>query len=160
MTLVIVIGLLVIGFVLVTVEALTPGVHVFGVSGSVMVLAGIAYATLRMGPVAGATTFLVSLVVAAAIVTYVIKSGTLTRMTLQTEQRKDEGYRTDNVGLKRFVGKQATVLHDLRPVGYVEIGGERVEAVSESDFVTKGKTVEVVRVDGARVIVRTVAQVS
>ncbi|MFN7975064.1 MAG: NfeD family protein [Acidobacteriota bacterium] len=158
MTWIIVIGLLVLGFVLVTIEALTPGVHIFGVGGGLMVLAGIVYATVKMGPAYGAGTMLVSLVIFGALATYVVKSGTFRHMTLESAQHKDQGYRADNAGLKRFLGKQGTVLHDLRPVGYVEIAGERVEAVSESDFVVKGKAVEVVKVDGVRLVVRVMAQ--
>lgn len=156
MTILIVVILLVFGFALLTVEAMAPGVHIFGITGGILVLGGIALATVAMGPVWGAVTFMVSVLIFSVVLVVSIKSGTWKRMTLVTEQRKDAGYRSDNVTLSRFLGKRGKVLHDLRPVGYIEIGGERVEAVSESDFVNKGEPVEAVRLDGARLVVRPV----
>ena len=42
----------------------------------------------------------------------------------------------------------------LRPAGAVDIGGSRVDVVSDSEFVSKDSQVEVIRVEGSRVVVR------
>lgn len=157
MTIAIILMLLVMGFLLLLVEAMTPGVHVFGVMGGLMVLGAIAYTTVMYGSRWGAATFVASLALFGVILYVAIRSGTWKRLTLQTEQRRDAGYRSDDAGINRHLGRQGKALYDLRPVGYVELGGERIEAVSESEFVKKGDTVEVVRVDAGRLVVRPVA---
>ena len=154
MTVAIVIVLLLAGFVLLAIEAMAPGVHIFGITGAIFIVGGIAYATVALGPAWGAGTFLVSVLVFVAIVVAALKTGTWKRLTLETEQRKDQGYRSDNETMSQYVGKIGTVLHDLRPVGYMDVGGQRLEAISESDFVAKGQTVSIVRVDGGRLVVR------
>jgi membrane-bound serine protease (ClpP class) len=45
-------------------------------------------------------------------------------------------------------------LTPLRPAGTAALGGERVDVVSDGDFVDAGEAVEVVRRDGNRVVVR------
>ena len=49
------------------------------------------------------------------------------------------------------IGEVATT---LRPVGAALFGNERVEVVSEGEFLQKGAKVEVVRVDGTKITVR------
>lgn len=49
------------------------------------------------------------------------------------------------------IGQAAT---PLRPSGWVLFGDEKVDVVSEGEFLKKGTTVEVVRVEGHKVVVR------
>jgi membrane-bound serine protease (ClpP class) len=42
----------------------------------------------------------------------------------------------------------------LRPAGIVRFGNRRVDVVSEGDFIEKGETVVIVRVEGNRVVVK------
>ena len=53
-------------------------------------------------------------------------------------------------------GERGTATSDLRPAGVAKIGSERVDVVTEGDFVNAGSTVEVLRVEGSRVVVRAV----
>ena len=45
----------------------------------------------------------------------------------------------------------------LRPAGIADIGGARVDVVSDGEFIEPGAAVQVVRVDGNRVVVRRAA---
>ena len=56
------------------------------------------------------------------------------------------------------VGRTAIALTDLRPSGFVDMDGQRVDALSEGDMVRKGQTVEVIRDLGTEVVVRLQAQ--
>ncbi|MBO8141421.1 MAG: ATP-dependent Clp protease proteolytic subunit [Firmicutes bacterium] len=51
-------------------------------------------------------------------------------------------------------GTLGRALTPLRPAGTVDIGGRRVDAVSEGGFIPKGAAVQVVRASGGRVTVR------
>jgi membrane-bound serine protease (ClpP class) len=44
----------------------------------------------------------------------------------------------------------------LRPAGTADFDGERIPVVTEGDHVTAGRTVEVVAVEGNRIVVRPV----
>ena len=56
------------------------------------------------------------------------------------------------------IGRTAIALTDLRPSGFVDMDGQRVDALSEGDMVRKGQTVEVIRDLGTEVVVRLQAQ--
>jgi len=43
---------------------------------------------------------------------------------------------------------------DLRPSGAAEVGGERIDVVTEGEYVPAGSGVQVVRSDGYRHVVR------
>lgn len=55
-----------------------------------------------------------------------------------------------------LVGRRGTALSDLRPAGIARFGDERVDVVSDGDYVPAGATLNVLRVEGVRVIVRAV----
>ena len=54
----------------------------------------------------------------------------------------------------RLVGRQGTTVTALRPAGTVDFDGERVPVVTEGDHVVAGRPVEVVAVEGNRIVVR------
>ncbi len=53
-----------------------------------------------------------------------------------------------------LVGASGKTLTDLRPSGTAEIAGERIDVVTEGEFVKAGATVTVIRAEGYRHIVR------
>jgi membrane-bound serine protease (ClpP class) len=53
-----------------------------------------------------------------------------------------------------LLGKSGIATSDLRPAGVARIMGERVDVVTQGDFVASGQTIEVFRVEGNRVVVR------
>lgn len=53
-----------------------------------------------------------------------------------------------------LIGHPGVAITDLRPSGVVEVDGERIDVVTEGDFVAAGAAVRVVRADGYRHVVR------
>jgi membrane-bound serine protease (ClpP class) len=53
-------------------------------------------------------------------------------------------------------GQTGVASTDLRPAGIATIAGERVDVVTEGDFISNGTPIAVMRVDGNRVVVRKV----
>ncbi|GBD15787.1 hypothetical protein HRbin26_00680 [bacterium HR26] len=53
-----------------------------------------------------------------------------------------------------LVGRRGVALTDLRPGGFVSIEGERVDVVTEGEYLRAGEPVEVVRDEGYRRVVR------
>jgi membrane-bound serine protease (ClpP class) len=54
------------------------------------------------------------------------------------------------------VGRDGTALTDLRPSGTARIGDERVDVVTEGEYVPQGSRVQVLRSEGYRHVVRKV----
>jgi membrane-bound serine protease (ClpP class) len=52
------------------------------------------------------------------------------------------------------LGKGGTAATPLRPAGVAYLDGERVDVVSEGAFIEAGQPIDVIRVDGNRIVVR------
>ncbi len=84
------------------------------------------------------------------------KPGSTIAKSLVLRERSDaaEGYVAADLAKKSLVGKKGTALSMLRPAGKVEVEGMRVDAVSEGDFIQRGREVQVTKVEGNRVVVK------
>jgi membrane-bound serine protease (ClpP class) len=54
----------------------------------------------------------------------------------------------------RWLGKSGIATTPLRPAGLAYLDGERVDVVSEGAFIEAGQPIDVIRVDGNRIVVR------
>ena len=55
-----------------------------------------------------------------------------------------------------YLGKEGVALTPLRPAGTIDIDGDRVDVVTEGDFLATGTKVKVIGLDGTRIVVRLV----
>ncbi|MDP2955681.1 MAG: NfeD family protein [Longimicrobiales bacterium] len=158
------------GLVLVGVEMfIIPGFGLFGVLGGVAVLGGVYMALLgdlpttpdftRAGMVLTSSIIIV-LVSAWAIIRSLRGNSRLARsgIFLFTRTDRDIGYesaphRTD------LVGREGKAITDLRPSGTGLFGDERVDVVSESEWIPAGTVIRVVSAEGYRHVVRPVPRV-
>jgi membrane-bound serine protease (ClpP class) len=76
------------------------------------------------------------------------------RLILKTGLSAGEGFASPPEGDKQWLGKSGTAISPLRPSGIVDVGGERVDVVSDGEFIESGARVVVTRVDGNRIVVR------
>lgn len=53
-----------------------------------------------------------------------------------------------------LIGETGRALTELRPAGIAEIGGQRVDVVTEGEFIEEGATIEVTEAEGNRVVVK------
>ena len=75
------------------------------------------------------------------------------RLVLKDATTTEEGY-VSNANRIELIGKQGKSITPLRPSGTVVLDGERLDVVTEGNYVDGGKTVEVVKVEGSRIVVR------
>jgi membrane-bound serine protease (ClpP class) len=153
------------GVILIGVEIfIIPGFGLFGVLGGVGVLAGVYLSLIGGIPTvpdfaqAGAilsTSLLIILLTTWALLRHLPQSNRLTRsgVFLLTKGDRKEGW-TSTVRRLDLVGREGVALTDLRPSGTVLIGEERVDAVSESEWIEDGTAVKVVSSEGYRHVVR------
>ena len=158
------------GLVLVGVEVFViPGFGLFGILGGVAVLGGLYMALLgnlpttpdftRAGMVL-TTSILIVLVSVWALIRALPGSSRLARsgVFLLTRTDRDIGYES---APHRFdlVGREGRAITDLRPSGTALVGEERIDVVSESEWIPAGSPIRVVTAEGYRHVVRAIPQV-
>ncbi len=153
------------GMVFLAVEVLiVPGFGLFGVLGIFGVLGGVYLSLLGSIPTmrdittaAGilSTSLLLIMVVAWAVLRHLPKSRHLYRsgVLLGAATDSESGYQS---ALKRpdLVGITGVAITDLRPSGVGLFDDERIDVVSESEWIEEGTPIEIVRADGYRHLVR------
>lgn len=76
------------------------------------------------------------------------------KLVLRDKTTTEEGYLSQPINIRDYLGQEGVALTALRPAGAVKIGAERVDVVTEGDFIAAGDRVKVIKVDGSSVIVR------
>ena len=152
-------ALFLLGLGLLAVEVFLPGFGIFGLAGLVAFLSSV-YLFTGGGPeaiTAMATAIVVTLAGTILMLRFATRRGFLLRLTLPARLGKKEGF-LSHEDSSDLVGQTGTAATPFRPAGILDIGGRRVDAVSEGGFVTAGATLQVLRVEGGRIIVREVNQ--
>ncbi|MBN1268301.1 MAG: nodulation efficiency protein D [Kiritimatiellae bacterium] len=65
-------------------------------------------------------------------------------------------FKATRAGLPELLGKEGVTQTELRPAGIAKIDGQRVDVVTESDWVAVNVKVRVIEVEGNRIVVREV----
>lgn len=145
--------LLVLGLILLIVEMFTPGFGVAGGSGLLLLIIGI---VLTARDIKEAVIMLIILLVLVAIGVFIIirsaQKGKLSKLILHTASKTKDGYSTsdDNSAL---VGLEGVALTTLRPAGTGEFDGQRLDVVTEGDFIENGVKIRIIRTEGRRIVV-------
>lgn len=79
------------------------------------------------------------------------------RLKLPTRQKKEAGFAASEISVDR-VGKVGVALTDLRPSGTGMFNGERLDVISEGDYIDAQEGIEIVKEEGYRLIVRRLSQ--
>jgi len=156
-----------LGVVLVLVEALIlPGLGVFGILGGIAILAGI-YMSLLGGIPTTQDYTRAGMVLSMTIGLVVVSSWFLMRrlpanrrltrlgIFLGEETGRETGY-TSSVRRDELLGKEGTAITDLRPAGTGLFDDERVDVVSEQEWIEEGSPIRIVASEGYRHVVRLV----
>jgi membrane-bound serine protease (ClpP class) len=160
-----------VGLALLGVEVFViPGFGVFGVLGGLAVLGGLYMSLLggiptvpdftRAGVVLS-TTILLILVSVWAIVRSLPGSSRLARsgIFLLSRTDRDIGYESAP-SRPDLVGLEGTAITDLRPSGTALFGDERIDVVSESEWIPAGTAIRVESAEGYRHVVRPIRKVT
>ena len=152
MTAAAIVAVLVLGLLLLFTEAaIIPGFGVAGVLGILALAAGALAAWTELCPFWGTVTGGIS-IIAAGVMLYVIpKSKAGRRMVLEHSQAEavSQQDRSD------LVGRRGITVTPLRPIGRVRFGHDEVDVMTEGEYIESNQEVEVMTVQGPRVVVRT-----
>lgn len=149
--------LLVLGFVLLLIEVFVPGFGIFGIGGIICLGSSVYF----LWGSSGVVLYLIAGIIAAMvvivflIVKFLPQNPLWNVMVLKNQQKTQDGY-SSSANYKRYLGKHGKALTPFRPSGTALIEGERVDVVTEGEFLSAGVELVVVKVEGSRIIVREV----
>jgi membrane-bound serine protease (ClpP class) len=141
-----------------------PGFGVAGVLGTLAIVASMVLAMMGARPttgdvaqslaVLGASLF-ITMAVIYAWLRHLPNSGRFSGLLLRGAVNKAQGFvSAPNRG--DLVGRDGVAVTDLRPSGTARVGEERLDVVTEGEYVSQGSRVQVVQSDGYRHVVRAV----
>lgn len=150
--------LFVLGIIFCAIEMCVPGFGFFGISGIVLIVAGI---IVRM--VCGGDLYMLLYMLLIALVLLILMLVVFSRLITKGRLGKTAIF---NVGTSvpedktegtkdysHLVGAEGTVISDLRPVGKARFGDNVIDVVSRDGFVEKGRDIQVVSTEGGKVVV-------
>lgn len=145
----------VIGLIMLLLEFFVPG-GIVGIIGGALIIISLLFAG------ASVTHMAYSIIIAMfiAVIGMVIlmkffgkKLHVFNKLVLRDATTTEEGY-VSNTNRVELIGRVGEAVTPLRPAGVIIIDNERIDAVSEGSYIDKGKIVEVIKVEGSRIVVR------
>ncbi len=153
----IVLAMLIGGLLLLFIEvALIPGFGITGVTGIIVIFSGLGLAfwklDIRLAVLYsfGSMAALVGLVLWAIYIFPHTSVGK--KFVLNAKISVEDGF-TATRDLDRFVGMEGIATSDLRPSGIARIGDERMDVLSDGEFVPRQSKIKVLRVKNGALIV-------
>ena len=157
--------ILCLGILLLLIEIFViPGFGIAGVSGIILILAGI-FLSLVKHPLSAPKAQLVQAfytLSSAIIITFVgiilswkflPRTGLWRRLILNSAETKKEGFQSAT-SRESYLGKTGRSLTPLRPSGRAVIEEKTLDVITEGEFIDKDKAIKVIKVEGNRIIVK------
>ncbi|MBR5258099.1 MAG: hypothetical protein IKV51_04060 [Clostridia bacterium] len=151
---VVIIACLLIGAGLITLEAITPGLGLPGVSGAALLAVGTWLVWRDYGVTWGLVTLLASLVITSCAVVMSLKSAASGRLSKSRIILGDSTPVPDIDAEVSLVGQEGEALTPLSPIGEASIGGKRLEVLSDGGYIPKGAKIVVLRTEGKKIMVK------
>ncbi|MFY9285516.1 MAG: NfeD family protein, partial [Tissierellaceae bacterium] len=99
----------------------------------------------------------IAIIITTIITIVLVKRGFESKLfksvVLTSEHRTEKGYVSSRAS-EELLSKRGITVSELRPSGFVEIDGKRVDVLSDEGFMSIGTEVEVVRIEGSKIFVR------
>lgn len=140
-----------------------PGFGVFGIVGIVLMVASlflgligdfdiidgniITFAITQL-----AVVFVLTFVAILTLVKFLPKTTMFSKLILKEEVSEKSGYTSEHTS-KSLMGMEGIALTDLRPSGAALINGNRIDVVTEGDFINHNSKIIVKAVEGSKVVV-------
>ncbi|MGH7346946.1 MAG: NfeD family protein, partial [Candidatus Rokuibacteriota bacterium] len=159
--------LVAVGVVLLALEIFViPGFGITGVLGILALFGGLALSLVGAGATGAGVIFaigrvslslLLALAASLALLRFLPHLPYGQRLVLDTGLDARAGYASAPETDLKWVGKRGTSATPLRPAGIADFEGQRVDVVSQGEYIEMDAPIEVVRVDGNRIVVRPAA---
>lgn len=169
------IGLFLVGVILLIVEIfITPGFGLPGILGITFMVTGLAVTMVKnvgldFSAVPGLSILEAFAMVLLALATSIlgviwvvkkfVKVKRLHPIVDTSQQSIEDGYTSLDIKLKDYIGRYGIALTDLKPAGFIEIDGKRLDAMSEGGYLDKGVRIQVIELRSTALVVREATEV-
>ena len=143
------------GLSLIGLEMFVPG----GIVGTVGIIT-VVYAIIYVNKSTYYIAFILIISLILAVILYYVNRSVfhkklvfLDRLVLTDAISTEEGY-VASESRTELVGKKLQAYTDLRPAGVAVFGDEKLDVVTDGDFIEKGNEIEIIRVEGMRIVVK------
>ena len=143
------------GIALIGLEMFIPG----GIVGTVGVVT-LVYAIIYVNKSTYYIAFILIISLILAVILYYVNRNIfhkklmfLDRLVLNDSISTKDGYVASESRLE-LLGQKLIAYTDLRPAGVAVLENEKLDVVTDGDFVEKGNKIEVIRVEGMRIVVK------
>ncbi|MGN7357777.1 NfeD family protein [Paenibacillus sp. SAF-054] len=147
--------LFIVGLVLMILEMFVPSFGILGILGAISLVAGVvraaydtSHAMLSLG-----IAFAAAVVVIVIVAVIFKERGIWNRFILSESLTKEQGY-VPTASKEELLGREGISVTPLRPAGTAVINQERIDVVTDGEFIEADTAVIVVHVEGARVVVK------
>lgn len=144
----------IVGLVLLLSELFIPSYGILGITGGISLISGIVMATPD-----GRFTFyalLFATFLAVVIIVFVVQKfkhrAVWNKMILKETLSTDEGFVAQS-SKQYLIGQLGMTVTPLRPAGTAKFGHERIDVVTDGQFIMPNTPVLVIKVEGTRVVV-------
>ena len=143
------------GIALIGLEMFIPG----GIVGAVGVIT-LVYAIIYVNKSTYYIAFILVISLILAVILYYVNRNVfhkklmfLDRLVLNDSISTEDGYVASESRLE-LLGQKLIAYTDLRPAGVAILENEKLDVVTDGDFIEKGNKIEVIRVEGMRIVVK------
>ena len=146
-----IIVLLVVGAVLIALELVALPGGVAGILGAVAMIIAIWQSYAQYGTLAGNIVLIASVVVVLALLLLLMRNKTWRKIGLKEEVDSKVNTVDENI---ISVGATGTTVSRLAPAGKAVINGQTCEVHTVSEFIDENRPVEVIKIEGYRILVK------
>ena len=143
------------GLALIGLEMFVPG----GIVGTVGIIT-VVYAIIYVNKSTYYIAFILVVSLILAVILYYVNRNVfhkklmfLDRLVLNDSISTEDGYVASESRVE-LVGKKLKAYTDLRPAGVAILDNEKLDVVTDGDFIEKGNEIKIVRVEGMRIVVK------
>lgn len=133
--------------------AIIPGFGVCGITGIVLLVGSIGLAFWKLSMDMAVIVTVAAVVGVMLLIAFMIWVLPQTRLGRKFVLQDTAPVNLDEPALNRFIAAEGVAVSNLRPSGIAKIADERVDVITEGDFVEKGTRIKVIKVTANRVIV-------
>lgn len=151
--------LFIVGIIMLVLELFVPSFGILGLLGSASLIVGVvraAYSTSHVALSLGVASVCALIVIIIVAIVFK-KRGVWNRFILSDSLTKEKGY-IPVLSKDNLLGKEGISVTPLRPAGTVTIEGERVDVVTDGEFIAKNTAVCVMKVEGSRIVVKAIGK--
>lgn len=146
---------LIIGILCLVLEVFIPSFGLVGMTGIYLIVNAIGAMPMIENPfVYMLIAFFLAMVLAYILIKIILSKNSVNKLVLDTQLDFSSADLKSEPKIHSLVGKQGYVIKPLRPSGLAIIDGDNYDVISFGEFIPKGETIVVVKIEGNNIYCR------